>query len=202
MLTSHFLSVRRSIVGNISLHREASGNSYHKRISLWNPHSWIWGQAQSSEVQGDLWYSLRTGWENAVHITVFQVTLNLCFKKCPADIYFPKDFSTVIIWWDSWPRKIVWNICIYFSVVTEKATILALLTQGHAFTEMMVGTFITSLQLPCWQDKAEFPSRSNEVLKSSVDSQVYSAIKEGTLLSWWMVHWIYCNAALWKEHTP
>lgn len=73
-----------------------------------------------------------------LHITVFQVALNLCFKKSPSDIYFPKVFSAVIIWRDSWPRKTVWNICTYFSAVTEKTTGVALLRQGHAFTEMMV----------------------------------------------------------------
>lgn len=112
-----------------------------------------------------------------------------CVSKNPLLIFISQRFSVneVVIWRHSWPRKIVWNICTYFSAVTGKGTGLALLRQGNAFTEMMVGTFISSLHLLCWQDKAEFPLNDNEVSKSGVDSQVYSARKEGTLLFWWMV---------------
>lgn len=112
-----------------------------------------------------------------------------CVSKNPLLIFISQRFSVneVVIWRHSWPRKIVWNICTYFSAVTGKGTCLALLRQGNAFTEMMVGTFISSLHLLCWQDKAEFPLNDNEVSKNGVDSQVYSARKESTLLFWWMV---------------
>lgn len=100
MLTSHFLSVRKPIVGNISLHRKASGNYYHKRISMWNPHSSVWGQAQNSKLQGHLKIQLKNRMGTMSSLLQYFGSLWTCVSKNPwyscsknSDIYFPKVFS-------------------------------------------------------------------------------------------------------------
>lgn len=92
MFTSHLLSLRKPRVENcISLHRKASGNYYHKRISFWNHHSSVWGQAQNSKVQGHLWYSWRTGWEQKVpYYSILDHFWTCVFRKIPSWYLFPK----------------------------------------------------------------------------------------------------------------
>lgn len=175
MLTPHFLSMRRPRAGNTLLHRKASGNYYHKGIFLWNPHSSVWAQARNSKVQGDLWYSLKTGWEQWAPYYSISGHFELVFQKIPYWYLFPKglqcsdNVKEFLAQEKSMKYLLLFLCCNWERCWFRSADTRACIHRNDR------RNIHHSLQLPCWQDKAEFPLNSEEVLKSSVDSQVTDA---------------------------